>query len=131
MTIHSDFIAEVVSITEVSDNCEGRVNFVLNRFEDYPSILIQRLSDSRSLYYANQLNNRELVYQIDIYSTSYADLIEVSEGILGHFQAYTGNLNNNPDSFVRQCNAELLVETFEDDKPKILRHIIEVTLTAI
>ena len=101
MTIHADFIAEVASISEVSNRCGERINFVLNRFEDYPAILIQRLSDSRSLYYANQLNWRELVYQVDVYATNYVDLVNVSEAILEHFQAYTGNLNDNDESFVR------------------------------
>lgn len=126
MTIVRDFVAELGAVTQVSTDVGNRIHPVVDIGDQLPSIVYNIRGGARESYVQNSFGLRETFIQMDVYTSSYAQLDSLRDAIISHFNGFTGQFNSSTQ--VSSCKVITTRELKDSRNDRVFRSVIELNI---
>lgn len=128
LQVQTDFIADLVTITEVDTLTVGRVRpLVVGSGTPLPAISYLFRDGDREAFYRGSFGLEEYTVQLDIYSDSYVTNQTIYDAIINRYNGFSGVLGTGTN--IQRIIVASTLNAIDTDDPSIYRTILELTLT--
>ena len=128
MSILAEFVGELRSVPAIMGIIPNQsIMPVINSQKTLPALVYNARGHARESYTQDSFGLRETFIQLDVYTETFAQLDNLRDAIITHFNGFTGQFNGEGE-FITSTTIVTARDGFDTANPEVYRTTIEINI---